>query len=95
MEKLPSGIMPSDSNIEIFADPENFGKCLHVCNGITKLFRELPLAVLDDLRDELFSDTKAISRLRLMGITDRDQMLEQYNYCNRGKLDHVPDITPG
>lgn len=94
MNKLPSGILPTDRNIEIFADPENFGKCLWISEGKTKMFWELPLEILDDLRDELSSDTKALKGLRLMGLSSEAAMLEQYNFCNRGNLDSVPDILP-
>lgn len=94
MNTLPCGIMPADNGIEIFADPENFGKCFYISNGTTRSFWELPLDVLDDLRDELSSDTRALKGLHLMGLSTEAQMLEQYNYCNRGMLDNVPDILP-
>ena len=94
MNNLPTGILPTDSSIEIFSDPDNFGKCFWISEGKTSLFWSLPLNVLDDLRDELSSDTKALAGLRLMGLSKEDAMLEQYNYCNRGKLDGVPDILP-
>jgi len=93
MDKLPSGLTPTDHSIEIFADPENFGKCFWISEGKTNNFWELPLHIIDDLRDELSSDTKALKGLRLMGLSTEAGMLEQYNYCNRGKLDGVPDIS--
>ena len=93
MDQLPAGIIPSDRNIEFFADPEKFGKLFWLSEGIVHRFRELPLNIVDDLRDELLSDTRALSGLRLMNITDLDAMLEQYNYCNRGKLSSIPDIS--
>lgn len=93
MCNLPTGILPTDENIELFGNPTQFGKCFWISKGKTHLFKELPLYILDDLRDELLSDTKALSGLRLMGIDTEDEMLEQYNYCNRGKLDGIPDIS--
>lgn len=94
MEKLPAGILPTDTSTEIFADPDNFGKCFWISEGKTKKFWELPLHIIDDLRDEMSSDLKALKGLRLMGLSTEAGMLEQYNYCNRGKLDSTPDITP-
>lgn len=93
MEKIPAGILPNDSNIEFFADPENFGKVFWISEGKTHILKNLPLHIIDDLRDELQSDSRALKGLRLMGVTTEDEMLEQYTYCNRGKLDGVPDIT--
>lgn len=90
---LPAGILPTDKSIEFFADPNNFGKLYWISEGITHKFKELPLPVIDDLRDELASDTKALKGLRLMGLTSEDEMLEQYNYCNRGRMDGVQDIS--
>ena len=91
--ELVAGITPSDNSIEIFAEPEKFGKCLFIKAGTTRPFRELPLDVLDDLREELSTDKRAIEGLRLMGVDDEWEKLETYNFCNRGRLDGVPDIT--
>lgn len=93
MDKLPAGFLPTDKCIEFFADPEKFGKVYWLSQGIVHLFKELPLNVMDDLRDELASDIKALKGLRLMGLTSEDEMLEQYNYCNRGALNSTPDIS--
>jgi DNA-binding CsgD family transcriptional regulator len=93
MDKLPSGMLPSDKSIEFFADPERFGKLYWMSQGVIHKFKELPLSVMDDLRDELACDIRALKGLRLMGIHTEDDMLEQYNYCNRGSLDAVPDIS--
>jgi DNA-binding CsgD family transcriptional regulator len=93
MTKLPSGLMPTDSNIEIFADPYNFGKCYFIREGEIQPFEFLPLAVLDDLCSELLADPKAMSSLRQMGFEEGIRMLEQYNYCNRGALDGTADIS--
>lgn len=90
---LPAGILPHDCNIELFADPEQFGKCYWIQNGQTHQFCELPIQVTVSLYNELFQDRKAVKCLNQMGITNEAQMLEQYNYCNRGKLDSTPDIT--
>ncbi len=90
---LPAGITPLDSNIEFFGNPQSFGKVYWISEGKTRFFKELPLNIFDDLRDELASDTKALKGLRLMGITSEDDQLEQYNYCNRGRLSATPDIT--
>jgi len=93
MESLPAGLAPSDKNIEFFADPTHFGKLFWVSEGVVHNFRDLPLHILDDLRDELLSDTRALTGMRMMGITDESEQIEQYNYCNRGKLSSDPDIT--
>ena len=93
MDKLPAGLMPTDNSVEIFTDHSTFGKCFWISEGKTHNFWELPLHILDDLRDELSSDTKALKGLRMMGLSNEAGMLEQYNYCNRGKLDGVPDIS--
>ena len=93
IDKLPAGMLPTDKNIEFFADPQTFGKVFWISEGRTRLFKELPLRIMDDLRDELLSDTRALKGLRMMGLSSEDEMLEQYNYCNRGKLDEKPNIT--
>jgi len=93
MDRLPAGLLPTDKSTEFFADPEKFGKLFWMSAGVVHLFKELPLSVMDDLRDELLSDTRALQGFRLMGITGEDEMLEQYNYCNRGALTSTPDIS--
>lgn len=89
---LPAGILPEDCNIELFANPEHFGKCLFIQNGKTKPFHELPTEVLPYLYNECFSDKKAVETLRLMGVMP-EHLVEHYNFCNRGKLDSIPDIS--
>lgn len=91
---LPAGLLPEDCNIELFADPENFGKCYWLQYGQTRPFHELPVQVIVALYHELFIDKKAVKGLKSMGITKDNEMVEQYNFCNRGKLDSKPDITP-
>jgi len=93
MTKLPSGLIPADSNIEIFADPENFGKCYFMTKGEIKPFNLLPFMIMGNLCKELRDDKKAIDGLKSMGITGGMEMLEHYNYCNRGALDGTADIT--
>ena len=93
MTKLPSGLMPNDSNIEIFADPENFGKCYFMTKGEIKPFSLLPHNVLDNLCNELVDDKRAIAGLKAMGLTEGMGMLEHYNFCNRGALDGTADIS--
>lgn len=90
---LPAGILPSDPNIEIYANPDQFGKCYFTKNGQSKPFHELPISITANLHRELSSDKKAVAGLRLMGVAG-NAMVEHYNFCNRGKLDSVPDITP-
>lgn len=89
---LPSGLLPGDLNIEIFANPTEFGKCLFVQNGQTKPFHELPLTILPRLYNDCFENKKAVKGLRAMGVKT-DAMVEQFNYCNRGRLDGTPDIS--
>jgi len=89
---LPAGLLPSDRNIEIFADPSQFGKCLFVQHGHTRAFYELPGTIIPSLYKECFSNKKAVKAMREMGINEID-MVEHYNYCNRGRLDSTPDIS--
>lgn len=89
---LPSGILPSDCNIEIFANPDQFGKCLFIQYGHSQPFHELPVPVITNLYQECFSDKKAVKGLDLMGIKPESKV-EQYNYCTRGRLDGIPDIS--
>lgn len=89
---LPAGLLPGDVNIEIFASPTRFGKCLFVQNGTTKPFHELPLIVIAMLCPECFENKKAVKALKMMGIK-QEAMVEQYNYCNRGRLDSTPDVS--
>lgn len=86
------GLIPSDLNVELFADPAQFGKCFFVRAGQTKTFNELPVRLLIVLSLEYEMDKKAQKALAKMGIPE-DQKLEQYNYCNRGRLDGVADIS--
>lgn len=91
---LPAGLMPSDLNIEIFAEtePAQFGKCFFVQHGLTQPFHELPPEVIPSLYEECFLDKVAVKAMRLMGIKE-ENLVEQYNYCNRGALDSIPDIS--
>ena len=91
---LPAGLLPNDCNIELFADPKQFGKCYWIQNGQTRQFCELPIQIIVTLYAELYKDRKALSALKMMGVSKDSEMLETYNYCNRGKLDSDPDITP-
>jgi DNA-binding CsgD family transcriptional regulator len=93
MVKLPSGLLPTDKSIEIFADPYNFGKCYFISEGEIKEFKFLDSKTLMDLCDELREDTRAMAALKQMGFTEGMSMLEQYNYCNRGALDGTADIS--
>lgn len=93
MHKLPAGLMPTDRNIEIFADPENFGKCYFISHGEILPFKFLPHDTMMNLHEELRNDTRAMMALRLMGSDEGMSMLEQYNYCNRGALDETADIS--
>lgn len=92
-ETIPAGFLPSDTRIEFFADPENFGRLYFATQGKVMPFSALPHEVMEDLRDELLSDTRALKGLRMMGITDEAEMLEMYNYCNRGRLSSTGDIS--
>lgn len=91
--ELPAGLLPEDCNIELFANPNEFGKCYWLQYGQTRPFHELPVQVIIALYHELFVDRKAVKALNSMGITKDNEMVEQYNFCNRGKLDSRPDIT--
>jgi DNA-binding CsgD family transcriptional regulator len=93
-EQLPAGFLPSDQSIEFFADPQAWGKLFFMSSGSVHSFTDLPLHVLEDLTDELLSDTRAIKGLLQMNITEECEMVQQYNFCNRGRLSHVPDISP-
>lgn len=90
---IPAGLLPEDCNIELFANPTEFGKCYWLQYGQTRPFHELPVQVIVELYRELFLDKKAVKGLNGMGITKDNEMVEQYNFCNRGKLDSKPDIT--
>ncbi len=89
--EIPAGLLPEDCNIEIFANPKHFGKCLFVQYGTTKSFHELPLLVVSSLYQECFNDEKAVKAMEEMGIPPED-MVEFYNHCNRGALNGIPDI---
>jgi len=90
--ELPAGLLPEDCNIELFANPDQFGKCLFVEYGQTRPFHELPIEVIPSLYSECFADKKAVKALRNMGVKS-ENIVEQYNYCNRGQLDSIPDIS--
>lgn len=89
---LPAGLLPEDCNIEIFANPDEFGKCLFIQYGQSRPFHELPTPVITNLFRECFVDKKAVKALQKMGV-HADNIVEQYNYCNRGRLDGIPNIT--
>lgn len=92
--ELPAGILPDDSNVEFFAKPGVFGKVYFMQYGQTKSFSELPERYIPSLYEECFLDKVAVKAMELMGVK-REYMVEQYNYCNRGRLDPVPDIVSG
>lgn len=88
--ELPAGLLPEDCNIEFFANPNEFGKCYWLQYVP---FHELQIETIVTLYRELFLDRNAVQELKSMGITKDNEMVEQYNFCNRGKLDSTPDIT--
>lgn len=90
---LPAGLLPEDCNIEIFANPDEFGKCLFIQYGQARPFHELPVSVMTNLYHECFADKKAVKSLEKMGVNASD-IVEHYNFCNRGRIDGIPDITP-
>lgn len=89
---LPSGLLPEDLNIEIFGDPNRFGKCFFVQHGLSQQFHDMPVQVIPALYEECFLDKTAVKAMRAMGVKEED-LVEQYNYCNRGALDSIPDIS--
>ena len=93
MTKLPAGLIPNDNSIEIFADPQNFGKCFFISNGEIKPFELLPPKTINSLYKELDADRKAIGAMFEMKLEGWMEMVELYNYCNRGALDGIADIS--
>ena len=92
---IPAGVLPSDGNIELFANPEQFGKCFFTRYGKTSPFNELPSDITRILSNELSKNVQAINGLKCMGFSRYSDMLEAFNYCNRGRFDNIPDITSG
>lgn len=90
---MPAGLLPFDSNIEIVANPKEFGRCFFLQQGQMKRFCELPQRVISILSSEMIKDVKARRIMYKMGIIDPMQQLEMYNYCNRGRVDDIPDLT--
>lgn len=90
--ELPAGLLPRDYSIELFADPENFGKCFWIQKGMVRPFHELPIEVIPRLYVECYADKKAVHTLLEMGVK-HEAIVEHYNFCNRGKLDSNPDIA--
>lgn len=90
--ELPAGITPKDCNIELFADPDRFGKCLFIQQGRTRPFHELPLKFMPALYHECFEDKEAVKALEDMGVPGKE-IVEHYNFCIRGALNAEPDIN--
>ena len=88
---LPAGLLPEDCNIELFADPENFGKCYWLQNGEVKQFCELPTKQYNRILSECYKDETAKNALLKHGIDAKD-LAEHYSFCNFGKLDSIPDL---
>lgn len=86
---LPAGLL--DGRVEIFAVAPFKVKCLH--EGRTCELGDLPAEMIDMLKHELSVDLKAIKGLKLLGITNDEDMLQAYNHCKRGSFDKVADIS--
>lgn len=88
IHRIPSGAMPGDLNIELFADRKN-QKVFFMHNGKTFPFHELSARARGRLLQQLLSDEVAKKDLAHLGV---NKALERFAYCVYGTLDHRPDI---
>lgn len=88
IHKIPAGVMPGDSNIELFADRQT-RKVYFTRNGETKPFAQIPGIIKGKLLEKLLNDDKAMSDLNHL---TANEALEEYAFCLYGSADHLPDV---
>ncbi|EHO05369.1 hypothetical protein HMPREF9714_03307 [Myroides odoratimimus CCUG 12901] len=90
-KRLIPGILPGDTNIEIFSDKEN-KVAYFIQNGRTRVIDKLPQEIKSKLYTMLVNDPIALKDL---GSYTLSKALNEYASCMFGKLDHTPDILDG
>lgn len=80
----------TDSNIEVFAS--DFPKCLATFGGKKVGFWELPTKEIERIAKVALSDKSAMKTFKEEGITDQNQIVETWAWCNLGRFDVIPDI---
>lgn len=89
-QRLPGGLR--DANLEVYA----FGNDLWALyNGSESLFFDLPEDVIAVFRDDMLSNEPAMDMLIDLGITDPNDQLRQYVWCNFGGFNLHPDYSNG
>jgi DNA-binding CsgD family transcriptional regulator len=86
-QQLPPGLENED--LELYAHGLEL-KALY--NGEKIDFWKLPNGILDIFRKELFSKKNVVEAMVTMDITDEDEMLYQYCFCNYGGWNRNPDL---
>lgn len=88
--KILPGLL--DDNGEVFYNPED-GELYAIFNGHTMPFFQLPDYVLQDFRQECFSDVKAQELFEKQGVTQLEDRLFVYVKCKYGALNEEADWT--
>jgi hypothetical protein len=83
---MPAGI---EDGIEVYK-VENRVRAM--MEGIRIEYSNLPDRIRSIFRKELYSDKKVIDNLRLMGITEPEEMEKTYVGCRYGAMDGTPDM---
>ena len=91
--KTAAGLLPSDSNIEFFGDPET-KDVLWFQNGNSHYFKDLDEKVYKLLEKQYLRDKPAKEIFQPMGLPIFDQV-ELYTYYLYGELDTTPDFSNG
>lgn len=89
LHPIPAGIMPTDDNVELFADPKT-QRVLFSQNGSTFDFARLSVRYKNKLLKKLLGDPIAKEDLKHHALSEA---LMRFAYCVYGNLDHQPDIT--
>lgn len=90
-KRLIPGIIPGDTNIEIFSDKAT-RTAYFIQNGRTRVIDKLPQEIKSKLYTMLANDPVAREDLKEYKF---HEALNEYVICMFGKLDHTPDVING
>lgn len=90
LHTLVAGILPTDSNYELFTKDRKSRKMFFATKGSVKTFKFLPHKIRIQLEKLLLDDSQAMEDL---GKLKWSEALEEYAFCNFGAADSEPDFN--
>lgn len=88
IHRIPAGVLPEDSAIELFTDRAT-KKLYFIQCGVTKPFQKLPPHYKMQILEKLLNDPKAMRDLKSLPTSEA---IEAYAFCLYGGMDSNPDF---